>query len=744
MRKTHFATALLALSLGVVQAQEGISLELNGAPAEVFFREIEQQSGYRIYAPQETDTLRFSVRCTDELPGAVLQKAFEGTPFRVSVYRNQYIFILRDKELTTLLPEDYFRETPRAWREEGGEAEPKEQKATSENKIYTVGREGREDAPDTVTLSGIIRDFSAGNPVAGAVIYTEKDRIATATDANGAYTLRFPAGRQNLHIRGIGLKNTRRQVAVYESGVLDIEIEEEVYALQEVSVSAERMDGVQNTIPGMERIRIKDIKNIPVAFGETDVIKVVMMLPGVKSVGEASGGINVRGGSTDQNLILFNDGTIYNPTHLFGFFAAFNPDLIKDAELYKSSIPAKYGGRISSVLDINGREGSKEKFAGSASLGLLTSSLTLEGPAGKNTSYILGGRTTYSDWMLGLLPENSGYRNGSAGFYDLNLIVDHRMGERDNLYLSGYYSYDRFNFDAGEQYRYANTNASAKWRHLFGERLSGTLTGGYDSYGYESADQSNPTAAYLLSFDIRQVFGKLDFTAYLNDKHTLDFGAGSIYYSLHPGTYLPFGEESLVTADRIATETASESSVYVADRWDVTPELSLNAGVRYSLFRTPGRVYQAPDFRLSLRYAFTPDFSLKAGLNTLQQNIHKLSDTAIMSPTDTWKLSDVNIRPQRGLQVAAGMYGNFLPNAIEASAEVYYKGIRNYLDYRSGARLVMNHHIETDVVGTEGRAYGIELMLKKPQGKLNGWASYSYSRAQLKQAGWYRRLRQAP
>jgi hypothetical protein len=633
-------TTLFLLSAYIVQAQERISLDLYQAPAEELFRRIEQQSGYRIYATAGTDTLRLTVRCTDELPGVVLQKAFGETPFRVSVYRDQYIFVLKDKELTTLLPDDYFGETPRAWQENRDDTETAGQKATSENKIYVVGREGREgreDAPHAVTLSGVISDFSSGQPVAGAVIYTEKDTIATTTGADGAYTLRFPAGRQNLHIRGIGLKNSRRQVAVYESGTLDIELEEEVYALREVTISSERLAGVQNTTLGAERIRMAEIRNIPTAFGETDVIKVVMMLPGVKAVGEASGGIHVRGGSTDQNLILFNDGTIYNPTHLFGFFSAFNPGLIKDIELYKSSIPAKYGGRISSVLDISTREGNREKFTGSASLGLLTSSLILEGPAGKNTSYILGGRTTYSDWMLGLLPEKSGYRNGSAGFYDLNAIVDHRMSERDNLSLSGYYSHDRFSLDAAEQYAYANTNASARWRHLFGETLNGTLTGGYDRYGYETSSQSNPAAAYLLSFGINQAFGKLDFTSYLNDKHTLDFGAGLIRYSLNPGTFLPDGEESLVIPDRIATETALESSLYVADRWDATPELSVNAGLRYSLYRNAAQTWQAPDFRLSLRYAFSDGFSFKAGVNTMQQNIHKLSNTTVMSPTDTWK-----------------------------------------------------------------------------------------------------------
>jgi hypothetical protein len=734
--KKFGVTLLLFLSVAG-QAQRRVSLDLHQAPAEELFRQIEHQSGYRIYAPAETDTLRFTLRCTQELPATALQKAFEGTSFRVSTYRDQYLFVLKDKELITLLAEDYFKATPQLRQEIGGLSESAGQKANSENKLYLVGRPGLEDAPGVVTLSGTVTDFTTGEPLAGVVIYTQRDSLATTSDASGSYELRFPAGRQDLLIRGVGLRNTRRQVAVYESGRLDMELEEEVYALGEITVRSERLTGVQAATLGVERIEIKDMKNIPTAFGETDVIKVVMMLPGVKAVGEASGGINVRGGSTDQNLILFNEGTIYNPTHLFGFFSAFNPDLIQDIELYKSSIPARYGGRISSVLDLHSREESRgEGFSGSASLGLLTGSLTLEGPLGEQTTYILGGRTTYSDWLLGMLPQSSEYRNGSAGFYDLNAVVGHRPGDRDHLLLSGYYSRDRFSLDeAAGRYAYANTNVSVRWKHFFSEELLAAFTVGYDRYGYETSSAPNPTSAYRLSFDINQAFGKADFTFYPNNRHRLDFGGGLVSFLLNPGTYLPDGGESLVIADRIAVESATETSVYVSDRWEATPAISVDAGMRYGLYHNAGTVYGAPDFRLSFRYAFAPGYSFKAGVNTLQQNIHKLSNTAILSPTDTWKLSNAHIRPQWGMQAASGFYGNF--GAIETSVEGYYKAIRHYLDYRSGARLVMNHHIETDVMAVEGRAWGVELTARKPEGKLNGWIGYAYSRTELHGERWY-------
>ena len=509
-----------------------------------------------------------------------------------------------------------------------------------------------------------------------------------------------------------------------------------VYELDEVLISSSRMrENVRGTTLGVERLEVKDIKNIPGVFGERDILRIVVSLPGVKTVGEASSGFNVRGGATDQNLILFNGGTIYNPTHLFGFFSAINPEVVQDMELFKSSIPAKYGGRISSVLEMNGREGDKEKFGGSASIGLLTSRLTLEGPlGGEKTSYLLNGRTTYSDWILKQLPEKSGYSNGNAGFYDLNATIAHKFSNYDNLVLSGYFSRDRFNFNTDEQYAYRNANASMKWRHIFSPELLATLSGGYDHYDYATQNTGVPANAYQLSFGIDQYYGRLDFTRYAG-AHTVDFGLSALLYDLNPGHYAPYGTESLVIDERMQQARALESALYLGDRWSITQQFSLDLGVRYTMYSYTmyNHTTHGPEFRASARYEFADGFSIKAGYNTMRQNIHKLSNTTIMAPTDTWKLSDANIRPQTGSQTAAGLYKNFPGLFIETSLEGYYKTMNDYLDYRSGAKLLMNHHIETDVVNTQGQAYGIELMVRRTTGKLNGWGSYSYSRTLLRQ-----------
>ncbi|MCC8154011.1 MAG: TonB-dependent receptor [Tannerellaceae bacterium] len=394
--------------------QTGVSLQGKLTSGELFDR-IEQQAGVRIYVdPQLTDSLSFTLQAQQEGPAQLLQRIL--SPYGLTVYTFQdRIFITGEEHLQMTLPEGYFSRGDRILTTDDDlsgislSLMRRNQKAVSENKVYEIGDPARSTEGERVTLTGTITDFKTGEPVVGVTLMVKEPFTGTTTDPYGYYTIRLPAGRHELLIQGMGMKDTRRQIYLHTEGKLDIELEEQIYALREVTVSSERIQNARSTSLGVERLKIKDIKNIPTAFGEVDILRVVMSLPGVKSVGEISSGFNVRGGATDQNLILFNEGTIYNPTHLFGMFSAFNPDVVKDMELYKSSIPSKYGGRISSVLDINSREGNKKEYKGSASIGLLTSSLVVEGPiAGERTSFIVGGRTTYSDWLLRQLPEKVG------------------------------------------------------------------------------------------------------------------------------------------------------------------------------------------------------------------------------------------------------------------------------------------------------------------------------------------------
>ena len=532
--------------------------------------------------------------------------------------------------------------------------------------------------------------------------------------------------------------------------------------LAEIVVVGGRQSVVKNMMIGAEKFKPQILKNIPSAFGESDIMKIVLTLPGVTTVGEASSGYNVRGGSTDQNLILFNGGTVYNPSHLFGLFTSFNSDAVEDVELFKSSIPVEYGGRNSSVLKVASKEANMQKITGSASIGALTSKANIEIPIVKDhVSLLLNGRTTYSDWILKQLPEDSGYKNGTANFYDFGGVLTWKLNGMHRLKIFGYWSNDKFSFSSKDNYGYKNRNISAEWRSLLNERVTATFSAGLDHYDYFNEDKNIPSMAARLSFGIDQLWGKLHIRQRLSEKQVLSYGLSVQHYDVQAGKYEPVGEKSCIAMDQLQREKALESAVYIDYERSLTEKLSVSAGVRYSMFNALGprdvniyyeddlpseatlletrhetgiiKTYHAPEIRLSARYELQDNLSLKAGFNTMHQYIHKVSNTSIMSPTDIWKLSDPNIKPQNGWQAAAGIYHETAGKKYEFSAEIYYKHISDYLNYRSSAVLLMNHHLETDVISTKGQAYGIELQAKKPLGKLNGWINYTFSRSRLRQ-----------
>ena len=750
---------LLFFGLSAI-AQQKVTVRLNNRPMAELFDAIEKQSGFTIYCtPEVQDSLFVTIDERDAEPVSLVRKALNQTPYQTSVFK-QAIYIIKDKTLITHLPESYYGAPAISETSQVTPNFERDKKATSESVIYGIGNPNTLSTA-TVIMTGIVTNFKNGEPIPGITLLTEEPFIGTVTDAYGFYSLRLPPGRRDLVIRGMGMKETKRQLMLFSDGKLDIEVDEQVFSLSEVAVVANRVDNIRSVSGGIERLQMKSIKNVPTVLGEADILRIIMTLPGVKSAGEMASGFNVRGGATDQNLILYNDGTIYTPTHVFGLFSIFNPDVVEGMELYKSGIPAKYGGRISSVLEINGKEGNKKMFQGSASFGALTSRVTLEGPLFKGKgSFIAGGRTTYSDWILKQLPENSGYNNGTAGFYDLNASLNYKLNESNTFYLTGYYSRDRFNFTGKEDFAYQNANFSAKWRVIFNPKLTGSFVVGYDHYSYNNSDTSDVFNAYSLDYAINQDYAKADLAYYLNNEHTLNFGVNTLQYRFIPGHYLANHKQSLIRDEILQNEKALESAVYLSDEWKMSDKWMFSAGLRYSMFNALGprtyniysanylpssetvvrsdtvgkgvfKTWHGPEFRLSMRYILNENMSVKGGVNSMRQYIHKISNTAVMSPTDTWKLSDATIRPQSGVQYAIGLFRNFSNNTIETSIEAYYKTMADYLDYRGGAKLLMNSHVETEVAGVKGKAYGVELMVKKTQGKLNGWVSYVYSRTLL-------------
>lgn len=742
MRKYGIISTLALLGLllplrvtASVQLSAQDSVSAVRVEADSLVRAVRNACGVKIFSVRDTsDSKSYTVRAAsaDEFMKKALAE-LENSGYTVSQYDGG-IFVLRNMGISTDLPFDYFKKEEKA--DDGSLLKYAMQQnvtTTFQNKIYEIGEKTAAKS-GKVSVYGYVKDAGSGEPLVGVSVYDEKGAYAM-TDAYGYYKISLPVGESKLGFSGYSLEDMKFNLQIYDEGGFDVTMKEKVFSLAGAVITSESNTRHRTPQMGIETIRINAIKNVPVAFGETDVLKVVMTLPGVKTVGEASNGFNVRGGATDQNLILFNNGTIYNPSHMFGLLSAFNADVISDVELYKSSIPVEYGGRIASVLEIRSREGNSNKVTGSLGLGLLTSRLHLEGPLGKKTTFIAGARTTYSDWLLGLIPENSGYSNGSATFQDVNLGLSHKFNQRNSIHAYGYFSRDRFGFSKDTSFNFRNISASLKWRSIFSDRHSMVVTGGYDNYRYKVADTFNPVASYSLSSGVDQYFMKATFKLMLNEHHTLTYGLGTTYYDLNTGQLDPVGEESNIVPRALRHDNAFESAAYASDTWTISKRVTLDAGIRLNNFlsTTDNCTYWRPDYRLSGKVSITDSFSWKVGINTMNQFIHKISNSINISPTDTWKLSGDGILPQEGWQAATGLYATVLNNTLDLSAEVYYKEVKNYLDYIGGARLVMNENLKDELIRTFSRAYGVEFMAKKSVGKLNGWVSYTYSRSLLRE-----------
>ena len=747
----------------VAQDDRPISGDFKALNFEEFVRQIEKSTPYRFYYnPVWTDSLKINLSVLRKTVPEILDEIFQSTELRYAIDKNHTIYISLGQSLMTDLPFDFFGEGEQQNTKKNNDQEysPYEEiEKTKEEKLFTIGFKNANSKP-TANIAGYVRNSKSGEGVIGASVFVENPLIGVASDQFGYFSITLPKGRHELIIKSLEMKSSKRQVMLHADGKLDIELLEDVTPLKEVVVQSERDAQVMGLQMGLEKLDIKTMKQIPVALGEVDIFKAILTLPGVQSVGEGTVGLNIRGGASDQNLILYNDATIFNPSHLFGFFSAFNPDILKNVELYKSGIPAEYGGRLSAVLDVNTREGNKRKFAGSGGISPVTGRFSLEGPIFKDkTSFLIAGRSTYSDWLLTKIPSAS-LKNSQASFYDLNLSISHQANDKNNFYVSGYLSKDGFKLNSDTAYNYANQNASAKWKHIFGNKFYGVLTTSYSGYDYNISSTINPVNAYQLSYIVKQASLKADFNYFLNTKHTLNFGASTIRYNLSPGSFQPNGGESLVTPDVLQKEQGQESALYVGDHFEINPRLSLYAGLRYSMFQSLGPKdvftyssnsaktensiidtvrytdgknvanYQGPEYRFSVRYTLSGNSSVKFGYNKMRQYLQMLSNTASISPTDIWKLSDSYIKPQVGDQISLGYYKN-IKSSVETSVEVYYKTMENVLDFKGGAKLILNHHIETDVVNATGKAYGAEFMIKKLSGKLNGWISYTYSRSFL-------------
>lgn len=629
-------------------------------------------------------------------------------------------------------------------------------------KTVKIGKENRNSREKKYVLSGIARNKITGERISQMAITAKGSNRGTVTNDEGFYEIEIPIGENIIETSALGIESSQIRVIIFNNGKLDFNLGVSLEMLDEVVVKADAARNVEQAITGVTQIDIKEIKNIPLVMGERDILKVATTLPGITTAGEGSSGYNVRGGRTDQNLFLLDNSVIYNPSHFFGIFSALNPFTSNTANIYKGNIPAEYGGRLSSVFEIGTKDASVEKFAGEASIGPVTGNLTLEIPVIKDrASLLVGGRATYSRWILRSLKEES-LRNSKASFYDAVAKYYHKINENNDFRVTGYYSNDAFNVTPDSLLGYSNGLVSLKWDHKFNEKNKASLLLANSEYKFNIQFEENSPKDFDLNYRINETELKFKMKYLQGKAHTFDYGLSTKLYNVNPGSIMPLGQESEVGGNVIPKERGWESALFVSDDFNVNEKLALNLGLRYSFFAALGessqriyendtprsestlietrqferneiiKTYGGLEARLGARYFLSSDFSVKASYNNTLQYIHTLSNNTTASPTDTWKLSDLNIKPQRANQFSLGFYKNLDENRYELSLESYFKKSNDIIDYKVGAELLLNDAIETEVIQGEGRAYGIELLLKKNEGKLNGWLGYTYSRSLLK------------
>lgn len=626
-------------------------------------------------------------------------------------------------------------------------------------------------AQEKYSVRGTIKDFSNGETLLGATVFLKGTSNGAVTNEYGFFSLTAPKGNYTLIISYIGYESITQDIQLDVDQILNFELKESATNLGEIIIVAEESEQISIKKPQMSvsKLNSSTIKQMPAVLGEVDVIRSIQMLPGVTNNGEGSAGFNVRGGAADQNLVLLDEAIIYNTSHFFGFFSVFNADAIKDIKLYKGDIPAKFGGRVSSVLDVRQKDGNNKNFNINGGIGLISSRLAIEGPIVKDKgSFLIAGRTSYAHLIMKGIDE---LKDDKISFYDLNLKTNYEINKNNRVYLSGYFGRDVFNISKIIKNSYGNTTANLRWNHIYNDRLFSNLSLIYSKYDYQ----------IILDFieldwiaDIKNYNIKYDFKYYLSDKINLDFGVSGISYNLNPGEVRPTSESSPINYLKLDQKRAFEGGLYVSAEHQITDKLTAQYGLRYSTFSRLGgqnitnyannqpvvynsqlgiyergdeesetyfgksesiKNYDGIEPRLGLSYQLNEASSIKASFTKSTQYLHLLSNTSSVTPLDVWTPSGTYIKPQRSTQYAIGYYKNFKDNAYAVELETYFKTIDNRIDYIDGSDLIGNNTIETEILNGEARAYGLEVLLRKNKGKFTGWLAYTLSKSEQRTLG---------
>lgn len=618
----------------------------------------------------------------------------------------------------------------------------------------------------TYTLSGYVTDAKSGESIFGAKVFIPSIKKGALTNNYGFYSLTVPSGKYVVEFRLSGVQTKKKEITLNSDVRYDMELGESIQDIDEIKVVANADQNTNSTQLGSHELDIDEIKTLPAFMGEVDIIKTIQLLPGVSSAAEGGQGFYVRGGGPDQNLVLLDEAVVYNAAHLFGFFSVFNADAVKNVNLIKGGMPANFGGRMSSVLEVSMNEGNNKKFRVKGGIGAISSRITVEGPLKKNKgSFVLSGRRTYIDLIMkAAISDTSPFAGSSYFFYDMNLKMNYKLGDKDRLYLSGYYGKDEFNFGNIEDgfsvdMPWGNGIAALRWNHLFSSKLFMNVTGTYTNYLFKFGSAQDQFR-FELNSGISDWGGKVDFSYYPSTRHTLKWG---LDYTFHTFTPISVSAESNdVEFDTgLAQKLIShESAAYVLDEFDLNEKIKINAGIRYSTFQHVGpftrylkgdgistqdstRTYEKGDLiqfyhglepRISGRIKLNKNSSIKAGYAYNYQYVHLTSLSAVSLPTDVWYPTTSKAKPQQGWQTSLGYFKNFNQNMFETSIELYYKGLKNLIEYKEGALPNDNVNDNTDnllVFGT-GWSYGTEFFIKKKKGKFTGWIGYTWSKTERK------------
>jgi hypothetical protein len=632
------------------------------------------------------------------------------------------------------------------------------------NRIEEISFGTKNNNKGTATITGYIKDQETGEPLIGANIFIEGTRSGASTDAEGYYMMNIKCGTYTMGFKYLGMTTIYKKVNLFSDAKININLLKDLVALTEVIITENKYNNVKGNQIGLEKLSIKEIKELPYAMGERDILKATLLLPGIQTVGEASAGINVRGGAADQNLFIFNNIPIFNTSHFLGIFSAFNADLIKDFKLYKSNIPIEFGGRISSVFDIRSKQGNKNNFSMKGGISPITGKLFFEGPLIQNkSSYIIGIRSTYSNWLLHMI-NNPDIKNSNTYFDDITANITDEINENNQISVFAYISIDNYTLASNIDYNYSNVGTSLNWKHIFNKKLYSNSSAVYSNYNFKETNKLLSDYPYTYKHHLKYFEINQSYTYLPVSNHELKFGFNSVLYQLNPGAFNPI-DSSNYQEKTFEKEKALESAIYLGDTYEINPKLSASGGFRFSLYNYLGqktvfsyleneplsdqsvidttfypnfktiKSYTGIDVRFSLRYLINDNNSIKAGYSHNNQYLFMLSNTTSISPTDKWKLCDPFSKPIVGDQYNIGYYCSFNKNNYDASIEVYYKENKNVSDYKNGADIAKNEYIERDILSGFGRDYGFELMIKKNNGKLTGWVNYFYSLSEFRFKG---------